>query len=243
MGLHFFVPHGGTLGKNWPQEVFWRNASLWRLSRAVHEVLPLVEKVLPANYGAYIRSGRTGEIYHTTLCQCSCQDFLKREMPCKHMFALAITVEGYDGLLESAYGIPKKVTERCFKIGNPIEFVEIAVKSIQDSIPRYVFAKRTYTVKNLISLGAVTESFNDRELLEKFDNPNLTALIKISGKKPFPRKKADQIVWIIENTPEIISFCRLQYAFVCVHPDFQTAAKFHIAYYDANNCHPFYLPK
>lgn len=243
MGLHFFVPRGKNLGGNWPKEIFWSNASLWRLSRAVHEVLPLVIKVLPANYGAYIQSGRTSEVYHTTLCQCSCQDFSKRMMPCKHIFALAIAAEGYDGLLESAYEIPKRVTEMCFKISSPIDFVKIAARSLCGSSSQCIFTERTSSVKNLVSCGAIIEDFNDRELLEKFDTANLTALIKISRKKPFPKKKSEQIGWIIENIPEIVSFCRLQYAYVQIHPDFQTAAKFHIAYYEANNCHPFYLPK
>lgn len=34
-------------------------------------------------------SGSQGGVYRTTLCKCSCPDFQKRNVPCKHMYYLA----------------------------------------------------------------------------------------------------------------------------------------------------------
>lgn len=36
--------------------------------------------------------GTTGEIYHTSLVDCNCEDFKRRHLPCKHMYLLGIEI-------------------------------------------------------------------------------------------------------------------------------------------------------
>lgn len=40
--------------------------------------------------------GSTDEIYETTLTNCTCTDFLRRNLPCKHMYKLAIELDVID---------------------------------------------------------------------------------------------------------------------------------------------------
>lgn len=40
--------------------------------------------------------GSTDEIYETTLTNCTCSDFSRRNLPCKHMYKLAIELDVID---------------------------------------------------------------------------------------------------------------------------------------------------
>ncbi len=44
--------------------------------------------------------GSAAEPYSTTLNECSCEDYSRRRLPCKHIYALAFEMELMDGLPE-----------------------------------------------------------------------------------------------------------------------------------------------
>lgn len=58
-----------------------------RKQRAASEQLTSVRIDTNLHYGIY--AGAKGGRYRTTLSQCSCPDFMEREVPCKHMYHLA----------------------------------------------------------------------------------------------------------------------------------------------------------
>ena len=57
-------------------------------SRALNGELTPVHIDLKAKTGTF--AGSEGGQYHTTLSGCTCPDFQKRKVPCKHMYYLAI---------------------------------------------------------------------------------------------------------------------------------------------------------
>ena len=42
--------------------------------------------------------GSAGKPYHSTLDKCDCMDFIKRNLPCKHIYCLAFELGEMDGL-------------------------------------------------------------------------------------------------------------------------------------------------
>lgn len=71
---------------NYP-ETLKSNAQATRLDRARGG--DLTAKRVDRNKGKAVFVGTTGGDYKTTLDKCTCPDFQKREMPCKHMYYLA----------------------------------------------------------------------------------------------------------------------------------------------------------
>lgn len=71
----------------WPDTVSHEPEQLYRIRRAATENISIVSY----NYddrNAVIR-GNSGAMYTTSLDGCTCEDYLKRELPCKHMYVLA----------------------------------------------------------------------------------------------------------------------------------------------------------
>lgn len=61
-----------------------------RMLRALANELTLNHMSKVFRTASYL--GQTGDMYATTLNGCTCEDFLKRKLPCKHMYYLAITL-------------------------------------------------------------------------------------------------------------------------------------------------------
>ena len=85
-----------------PPVVPW---SSW--GEAVHETRAQADRMLRAQTqnikvkrfnpdGISLVRGSTGTVYRTTYGGCTCEDFVKRGRPCKHMYALAIQKAGFD---------------------------------------------------------------------------------------------------------------------------------------------------
>ena len=71
----------------WPDTVSYELEQLCRIRRATTENISIVNY----NYGdgkAVIR-GNSGATYTTSLDECTCEDYHKRGLPCKHMYVLA----------------------------------------------------------------------------------------------------------------------------------------------------------
>lgn len=64
-----------------------------RMLRALLDKLTLIKIDKKFRYAKY--AGSTGGTYITTLNGCTCMDFLKRRVPCKHMYKLAIELGAF----------------------------------------------------------------------------------------------------------------------------------------------------
>ena len=97
VGLLLYIPEFSYL-KSDPQKL-WKRWSLSedalpqqrRRSRAENLELTPIRLHLPQKYATF--AGSTGGTYVTTLTKCTCPDFQKRHVPCKHMYFLAMQMD------------------------------------------------------------------------------------------------------------------------------------------------------
>ena len=74
-----FLPFDDSIHQTEPQQE--------RIKRAVEQDIK-VKTLLSNGYSGKI-VGTTGNVYLVTLKNCTCQDFKRRQKPCKHMYFLA----------------------------------------------------------------------------------------------------------------------------------------------------------
>ena len=55
----------------------------------------------------YLVTGSSGDVYQTTMESCTCFDFASREIPCKHMYRIALD----NGLIDELPAISKKASK------------------------------------------------------------------------------------------------------------------------------------
>lgn len=98
-----------TFGK-WPEEI---HETTDQQRRIVSSKLPatMPSKINKDSFsGTFF--GSKGQLYDTTLDSCTCADFLKRKLPCKHIYRLAIECEFMDaGLKPSDSSTPNLTIE------------------------------------------------------------------------------------------------------------------------------------
>ncbi len=82
-----------TLWSKW-SDVPMNDAQLQRLARGVECGFTPKKVCIDAKYAIIVGSERKS--YKTTLTRCSCPDFKKRKLPCKHMYFLAIQTDAID---------------------------------------------------------------------------------------------------------------------------------------------------
>ena len=103
-GLHRYLSGEIGMGIGWIRDIcvsFSSRSDAWsqwsdvcgeaaeaRKRRALNGELTPVHIDLKAKTGTF--AGSEGGQYHTTLSGCTCPDFQKRKVPCKHMYYLAI---------------------------------------------------------------------------------------------------------------------------------------------------------
>lgn len=76
----------------WDESVHQHPPQFVRMQRAVAQNLSVL--AYDPKYKMAKVEGSGGEIYLTSAFRCSCPDFRERHLPCKHMYALAIALEG-----------------------------------------------------------------------------------------------------------------------------------------------------
>ncbi len=76
----------------WGESVHQSRAQADRMHRAMAQDI----RFGPVKDGVAKVRGSSGDVYYTSLGGCTCQDFVKRGKPCKHMYALAIKTAGFD---------------------------------------------------------------------------------------------------------------------------------------------------
>ena len=76
----------------WDESIHQSPGQFERMRRAVEEKISTLAYD-PKRKMAKMR-GSGGEVYLTSASRCSCPDFRERRLPCKHMYALAVDLEG-----------------------------------------------------------------------------------------------------------------------------------------------------
>lgn len=77
----------------WDASVHQAEGQADRMCRALEQGLPVLGR---SKSGAYIVQGSTGTPYEVTFGSCTCEDFDRRRLPCKHIYSLAMKEAGFD---------------------------------------------------------------------------------------------------------------------------------------------------
>lgn len=81
---------GGPTFGSWDTSIHLAEGQLVRFGRAVYQNFPIQS----FRKGLFRITGSRGNIYFTSLDSCDCKDFERRNLPCKHIYALALSL-GY----------------------------------------------------------------------------------------------------------------------------------------------------
>lgn len=105
---------GGPTFGSWDTSIHLAEGQLVRFGRAVYQDFP----IQPFRKGRFKITGSRGNTYFTSLDSCECKDFERRNLPCKHIYALALSLgytidsfyENYLDTMCSDGVIPRPVT-------------------------------------------------------------------------------------------------------------------------------------
>lgn len=87
-----FRSHDSSWGI-WDDSVHQTEGQPGRMQRALTQNLKISEK---NQRGQYLVTGSKGNIYRVNFDSCTCEDFKRRGLPCKHMYALAMKEAGFN---------------------------------------------------------------------------------------------------------------------------------------------------
>lgn len=246
MGLFDFFRQNNAnsfthLSDLWDSAYFDTDAFYLRLHRALC-YLPQYSYRLSGGNSMQIYSENEKLTYHCSLKRCDCEDFRKKQKPCKHMIFLDIRLNGLEAFLLHTYGFSSADLYTVSSYRGTYDILSCFAGD--KSSDRVNCTPRTASLNYLIRSGYLIETFCDAELLNKFSRSELSALIRISGQKPTGTK--DQLIsWITENCPPIIQYCRLHYVFWRICDNYAALFHFLSRYFHINEYFPdirSYLP-
>lgn len=155
--------------------------------------------------------------YETSLSECTCIDFKRRKLPCKHMYRLAIELGILDETAKSDNAKIRTPKSERVDLGPIIEIIETELSDSQRSLLRKIIGDFLYSYKGsfvikktpdcdyLISHGFVKVSDNvdlllngqqRYKLIERLENNNFSGFKKNT-------KTSELIKWIKENVADI----------------------------------------
>lgn len=154
--------------------------------------------------------GSKNQIYTTNLNECSCMDFFRRNLPCKHMYRLAHELNLYD-LSKVETGITKS---------EAIEILESlpndSAKILKDILRHYIYPSSkkqfmTYNnefIKILLDSEIVIDSNDIYLKLDSKTKNHLYELLNNEDKKTIKKniRKSDLIKWIINNKNNLVEY-------------------------------------
>lgn len=170
---------------------------------------------------------------HTTaLDHCSCVDFNRRRLPCKHMYRLAMELGAFQTDFESdksAIVEPKSSVHR-ERLSETIKVVETLtddqqrelleiVRSVNSKSPS-ICCKSTPDLQVLLNCNLIESVPDYRVCLAKYKKPELITLATSFGLEPDKKLlKPELINYIIENASKELETCTLSYTVVqvCEH--------------------------
>lgn len=205
-----------TLSQQW---ALWSNSLHDEMQQQLRQ-----DRAKAANYtplsldainGSGIFRGSYGD-YTTTLCDCTCTDFSRRHLPCKHMYRLAYELDLF--LLDDVLEIPAGM--HAMSMGSFKERLRSIPKSyygvleaIFNSDEPLVY-ETTSALKKLLDLHIIQPSTNIASFLDSFTKDQLLFHLPPTYKKSM--KKADLIAEMQKRNPEVIA--ELQQTSMAVEP-------------------------
>lgn len=175
-----------------------------------------------AQNGVFPGSGK--KPYETTLDSCTCGDFIRRKLPCKHMYRLAMECGIFKGNVKS--GINKNTIA---KIQIPFKEVVTALESLNEECQKEVmtllrlnlydkcdifYIQDRYFGDLLISPLFISVESTPDNLLKAYSREDLLSILQekdIEGYR-FNMRIATLIRWCLENIPDLWSVIPLAHA-------------------------------
>ena len=201
----------------WPESDMITHDTRKRLASAKEQELEIQSL---NSHGVAKIKGTTDQIYETSLKSCTCTDFERRQLPCKHMLKLAL----YTGALrqdDDLYHLPAELEKRIKALGkkNRKALVNFCKKpSGQDIV--------THTVEldQLFSAGFLVETVDPAYLInQKFTMDNIRYILQNSEQYAAvynsKLRKAELIQQIIDAGSDCVALFTSRYTIMQLDPE------------------------
>lgn len=169
-----------------------------------------------AKKGIFPSSGKNP--YQTTLDSCTCVDFSRRKLPCKHMYRLAMECGDIEGAFSK--GENKNTAEkRQMTLPEVVAEIELLTEKQQKTICHilyeilfhkadFVEIEQNAEISDLVNSPLILHvgSVDSLTILNRMRKKDITALLdKHSSQYDVRLKKNDLALWCVENAPEIMT--------------------------------------
>ena len=144
-----------SIWDEWDESVHHKKGQYTRFHKALCDEVTVVNRRYPATV-----QGSTGALYCTSLSTCSCPDFEKRGLPCKHIYRLALD----RGIISKTFLmvpiLPKEAFDQSDPPDAPYEnYIKRTVRGLDESI-----GKRKQYVLYIRNLSHIEEEARKRGL-------------------------------------------------------------------------------
>lgn len=194
-----------TIWQKWEETIHFQDEQLKRQKKAVEsDITPLI---IENGVGSF---RGTKSDYVTTLSECSCTDFIRRNIPCKHMYRLAHELNVFAlSSVQSNLQIIEKL-----RIDDVMKSIDTLKEEYQKILMRMAYEcgnsgdSDGYILKDkdvanvFLELKLVQKVTDTRKRL-KYMNGNFMRKIISDKETKLPRKKLDLIDIIINKYPSI----------------------------------------
>lgn len=180
-----------------------------RLERARTDAIYRLFEINPDNGTALCYSSNyelTGEVYEVTYKHCTCPDYKKRFRPCKHIYALNVTL-GIIGVDEDLSGIPQEIKDKMDML--PENVTKYFCNILKKNRDKVIFLmKKSPSSKPLFVTGLIKDTEKTTLLLDMlFSRNDLVAKIYESdlNYKPSAKTTKDDIItYLVKNETDFI---------------------------------------
>ena len=193
----------------WDDSVHAAAGQADRMRRAAEEGIQVTE--LPG--GGWLASGASGSAYHVSFDGCDCADFSRRHIPCKHMYALAMEIAGFDPTpyLTSA---PSSLA----RWQDAVYYLEQMTDEDQQTVQQLLYQSLYHPESKPLIVDATQRPglivcplldhvpLTVLEKLGRMTKDGIFALAAESAVDTIPSKsikKADLVAWAAESVPDI----------------------------------------
>lgn len=193
----------------WKLELQCDSEQRQRLERARTDAIYRLFEINPDNGTALCYSSNyelTGEVYEVTYKHCTCPDYKKRFRPCKHIYALNVTL-GIIDVDEDLSGVPVFIKEKVDLLPpkSAARFKNILLERKFKAFGSFLF-KNTSLNKPLLDVGLLVKTDETEKLLSVIYTRNdLVAQIyenKLDYKPKSDDTKESIINYIVNNEPK-----------------------------------------
>ncbi len=176
----------------WDLDIHYQPYQIERQNRScMVNYTPL--KLLTKNAGGYFR-GRERD-YWTTLVNCECQDFQRRQLPCKHMYRLAYEFDVFMPNWEvSVHPHPEKIMN-LYTYKEALKHLPASLATIYDDLKvSEIIICDTYSAKKLIAKGLASICDNKKYLLASYKKEELLSLLPEAITPSIKKYKKDELI-------------------------------------------------